>query len=207
MVAVRRRWFLPERPDLVGLLREQARVTATGVAAFASWSEHGRPEDAAAVRATEHEGDRARRALVEALRDVLDAPLDQEDLYTVSERLDDVLNTAKNTVRLAQELSWSPDEHAAAMGSAVRTATGHLVEAIDRLGDDADGAAAAANRATKASRAIEHHYRLAVAHPVAPGVDPRALLGALEVHRRYAALGEAVARVAHRVWYSVLKEG
>ena len=32
------RWFLPESPDVLGLLRDQLQVTILGVDAFAAWA-------------------------------------------------------------------------------------------------------------------------------------------------------------------------
>ena len=34
----RRGWFLPETPDVLGLLRDQVAVTIEGVDAFAAWA-------------------------------------------------------------------------------------------------------------------------------------------------------------------------
>ena len=32
------RWFLPESPDVIGMLQSQADITARGMAAFAEWA-------------------------------------------------------------------------------------------------------------------------------------------------------------------------
>ena len=34
----RKRWLLPETPDVLGMLREQVAVTIDGVDAFAAWA-------------------------------------------------------------------------------------------------------------------------------------------------------------------------
>ena len=44
------RWFLPHRPDVLALLREEAHVTLEGLEAFAQWSRHGAREAADRVR-------------------------------------------------------------------------------------------------------------------------------------------------------------
>ena len=33
-----RRWFLPETPDVIGMLQHQADITARGMTAFAAWA-------------------------------------------------------------------------------------------------------------------------------------------------------------------------
>lgn len=32
------RWFLPETPDVIGMLQEQAAITVNGMEAFAAWA-------------------------------------------------------------------------------------------------------------------------------------------------------------------------
>ena len=58
-----RRWFLPETPDVLGLLRRQVAVTIEGVDAFAAWAA-GDATAAEAVRDAEHRGDAAKRELL-----------------------------------------------------------------------------------------------------------------------------------------------
>ena len=63
----RRRWFLPDSPDVLGLLRGQLAVTIEGIDAFQAWTE-GDPAAAERVREREHAGDTAKRELLGALR-------------------------------------------------------------------------------------------------------------------------------------------
>ena len=37
-VGKKRRWFLPDSPDVLGMLQRQAEITAQGMAAFAEWA-------------------------------------------------------------------------------------------------------------------------------------------------------------------------
>jgi hypothetical protein len=53
-------WFLPEVPDVLGLLRRQLAVTVEGMDAFAAWAV-GDPSAADTVRACEHRADAAKR--------------------------------------------------------------------------------------------------------------------------------------------------
>ena len=57
----RKRWFLPETPDVLGMLRRQMAVTIDGADAFARWV-GGDAAAAQAVRDAEHRGDLAKRA-------------------------------------------------------------------------------------------------------------------------------------------------
>ena len=93
-----KRWFLPYTPDLVGLLIEQSEITCHGIGVFVQWSA-GDLERNDAVRQFEHEADDARRRVLKELRAAFSTPFDPEDIYELSERLDEVLNGAKNAVR------------------------------------------------------------------------------------------------------------
>ena len=60
------RWFLPETPDVIGMLQEQAAITVNGMEAFTAWA-GGDSARAADVRAAEHDCDEVRRKLVDAV--------------------------------------------------------------------------------------------------------------------------------------------
>jgi len=48
------RWFLPETPDVIGMLQEQAAITVNGMEAFTAWA-GGDSARAADVRAAAHD--------------------------------------------------------------------------------------------------------------------------------------------------------
>lgn len=206
MTSVRRPWFLRSEPDVFELLRTQARLTERSLHAFADWSAGGDGSDATGVRDLEHEGDDARRALVEALREVLSAPLDQEDIYTISDRLDLVQNTTKNVVRQAQSADWEPDEHAARMAGWALEGMEHVVRALDALPDRQTVASEHADAAIRATRGLEKGYRDAVAALAGSDAAAGRVFLTGEIYRRYESLGTAILGVCHRVWFSVLKE-
>ena len=66
------------------------------------------PHQETGVRAAEHEADEVRRGCRPSCARV-QHPIDQEDLYSLSELLDAVLNAAKNIVREAEVLAIDPD--------------------------------------------------------------------------------------------------
>lgn len=204
-MAARLPWFLAGEPDVLGLLDEQAQVTVAGMRAFASWSSGG-DHDAQEVRDCEHRADDARRALAEALRTVLVCPLEPEDVYTMSERLDVVVNGAKNVVRDAEALGWQPDASAAAMAQLLLEGTEHLAAAITCIKGDADEASQRADAATKRARDVERGYRDAmVSLRNQPEDGALALITAYEAYGRYLSISDAIVGVAHRIWYAVLK--
>lgn len=198
-------WFLPSTPDVMGLLRSQGKITQRGMGAFVAWSA-GDAASEAAVRDAEHEADGVRRELQGALRAAFSTPLDAEDIYELSERLDAVLNAAKNAVREAQVMGITPDATLASMATDAAAGVDHLCDAFALLTTDQAQATVAADRAISCERRVEHTYRTAMSQ-LLQVADLRQVIAWREMYRRYARLGEGLVRVAERVWYAVVKEG
>jgi hypothetical protein len=204
---VKRRWrriLLAQAPDVLALLVAQGNVTVTGLAAFDAWSHGGGQDAAVAVRAAQHEAYAARRELLGALRAALSTPVDQEDLYVLSERVDRILGVARNAVREAEVLGWAPDDHAARMGKRLSDATRDLVAGFDLFQKNPDEAGRRADAASDAVHELEREYREAMAGLLAVE-DIRAVLAAQNVYRRYLRVGDAIVALADRLWYVVLR--
>jgi uncharacterized protein Yka (UPF0111/DUF47 family) len=199
-----RRWFLPENADVLGLLNDQAAVTIRGLDAFVEWSS-GNPAAQRAVRDAEHEADDARRRLMTEVRAAFSPPLEPEDIYELSERLDAVLNGAKNAVRESELMDMAPDPPLAEMAASLRDGVGHIANAFGALVSDSDHATIEADAAIKCVRRLERSYRIAMSQLLAAS-DMSEVTGRRELYRRYARLGEALESVAERVWYSVVKK-
>jgi uncharacterized protein len=105
----RKRWFLPETPDVLGMLRRQLAVTIEGVDAFARWA-GGDAAAAQGIRDAERQGDIARRDLLSALREAFVTPLEPEDLFALSRGIDRILNYATDLVKESEAMASPPDE-------------------------------------------------------------------------------------------------
>lgn len=200
----RRHWLLPDVPDVIALLRAQADVTVEGLEAMAAWT-HGDAAAADRVRALEHDADTRRREVRDALTQLFAPPLDPEDLFTLSQSLDEVMNGAKDTVREARLMNAQPDEAMIDMTAELASGTRHLADAFGALGGDGAAATAAADRAIKSHRNVEHIYRRAMSALI--GVDDLdAVTTRRELYRRLVRTSGDMAAVADRVWYAVLKQ-
>jgi uncharacterized protein len=201
---VKQRWFLPYTPDLLGLLLGQSDITCRGIDAFVRWSS-GELDQNAAVRQFEHDADDARRHVLQELRAAFSTPLDPEDIYELSERLDEVLNGAKNAVREAEIMNIEPDPAMAEMAGHLQTGVAHLHRAFEALKTDRDRATDEADAAIHCERDLEHCYRRAMSE-LSDVQDLRQVTARRELYRRYSVIGDNLVRVGHRVWYSVVKE-
>lgn len=198
------RWFLPDSPDVVGMLREQAAITVEAMEALVGWA----GGDAGAgdrVRACEHRADGQKRTLRRTLTTAFLTPLEPEDVFELSRGLDEVLNSAKNTVREAEVMGIAPDEAMAAMARQLAEGTRCLAVAFASLRPERPAATDAADAAVKAQRGLEHVYRAAMSALIEVE-DLRVVTARRELYRRLARTGDEIVAVAERVWYAVLKQ-
>jgi uncharacterized protein Yka (UPF0111/DUF47 family) len=197
------RWFLPDSPDVVSMLREQAAITVEAMEALVAWTE-GDTGAGDRVRSCEHRADRQKRALRRMLTTAFLTPLEPEDVFELSRGLDEVLNSAKNTVREAEVMGIAPDEPMAAMARQLADGTRRLASAFASLSPDRASATDAADAAVKAQRGLEHIYRAAMSALIEVE-DLRVVTARRELYRRLARTGDEITVVAERVWYAVLK--
>lgn len=205
-----RSWFLPETPDVLGMLEEQARITVGGFEALVDWAAGDR-SGMDRVRESEHRADERKRELRRALTEAYVTPLDAEDIYTLSERLDTVMNGAKDAVREAELMAIPPDEHVLGMCSLLAEGVRHLADAFAGLREPRGRARGerptdAADAAIRSQRNLERVYRTAMS-ALLEVEDLREVMGRRELYRRLSRMSEDVIEVAERVWYAILKEG
>ena len=199
-----RTWFLPESPDIVGLLRSQAAVTIDALTAFRSWAA-GDPDAAATVRRAEPRGDAAKREVLDALREAFVLQLEPEDVFTLSRGLDWILDYARDLIEEAEAMEVVPDAGLTEMAEVLLEATGQVDEAIGRLGADGGGATDAAEAAIKTTRRLQHIYYRDTAK-LLEVEEQRARIGLRELYRRCDRVGDLVIDVAERIVYAVVKE-
>jgi uncharacterized protein Yka (UPF0111/DUF47 family) len=200
-----RRWFLPETPDVLGLLREQVAVTSAGLEALVAWAQ-GKAAAADAIRDFERRGDAARRALFTALRSAFVTPLEPEDVFALSRGIDWILNYARDIVTESEVMQCPPDEVIAEMARLLAEAVAEIDRSLEALGSGDEGTATeAADAAIAAERALERRYyegmgTLLDVHGRSERIARR------ELYRRCARVGEFVIDVAERVVYAVVKQ-
>lgn len=201
----RHRWFLPDTPDVLGMLGDQIAITLEGMRALVAWADG----DALAVerlRECEHRADDCKRDLRDALTAAFTTALEPEDVFELSCGLDRVLNNAKNAVREGEVMQTAPDASIAEMAAALADGVHDLADAFSALGRDGSALAIeAATRAAKSQSRLEHVYRRAMSALIAVD-DLREVAAKRELYRRLARTSDDLREVAERVWYSVLKQ-
>lgn len=199
-----RGWFLPETPDVLGVLRRQVAVTIEGVDGFAAWAA-GDASAAQAVLDTEREGEAAKREVLSALRDAFVTPLEPEDVFALSRGVDRILNYARDLVNESEAMACPPDAGIAEMARLLGVAMRHIDDAIARLDSDGEEATASADAAITAERQLERAYYEGMVALL--GVADRSeRIARRELYRRCSRIGETVVEVAERVVYAVVKQ-
>jgi uncharacterized protein Yka (UPF0111/DUF47 family) len=187
------------------MLGSQAAITVEGMDALVAWA-GGEEAAAERLRKLEHLADERKVELREALTEAFSTPLEPEDVFELSRGLDEILNSAKNTVGEAEAMKTAPDAAIAEMAAELAGGSRRLAEALALIAaDDRPGATAVADRAIKEQRHLQHTYRAAMSALVEVE-DLREVTARRELYRRLARSGDDLARVAERIWYSVLKE-
>jgi uncharacterized protein Yka (UPF0111/DUF47 family) len=199
-----RRWFLPNSPDLLGLLGRQGEATVRGMDSLVAWS-NGDRSQVEKIRAANQEGRQAGKEVLAAVKNAFVTPIGPEDIYEISERLDAVLNGAKNLVREAELLRAEPDKPMGEMAALLSLGVKDLVRAFPELGTSPDRATEAADSAVSHQRSLERVYREAMSALLEVD-DLREVSARRELYRRYVRIGDRIDGVAHRVWYAVIKQ-
>jgi uncharacterized protein Yka (UPF0111/DUF47 family) len=200
----KRRWFLPETPDLIGQLGAQAAITREGLDALAVWA-GGDQGAAETIPEIQRRGDEAKRALLEQLREAFVTPLAPEDLFALSRGLDWILNYARDLASESKAMSSPPDARLAEMTGLLRDAVDQICEAVAELGSDGAAASAAADEAIQTERRLEHAYYRGMGELLR--IDARnERISSRELYRRCVRIGDEVIDVAERIIYAVVKE-
>jgi uncharacterized protein Yka (UPF0111/DUF47 family) len=200
----RSHWFLPETPDVLGLLRRQIAVTIEGLDAFVAWA-NGDASAGAALRDAEHRADTAKRELLGALRAAFVTPLEPEDVFALSRGVDWILDWTRDLVNESEVMDCPPDPGIAEMAALMNEAVRKIDEAIAHLGSDGDKAMDAADAAIKTERRLERVYYRGMA-TLLELEDMRERISRRELYRRCSRIGEMEIDVAERVIYAVVKQ-
>ena len=199
-----RHWFLPETPDVLGLLRRQIAVTAEAMDAFAAWA-GGDATVALAVHDAAQRGDLARREVFGALRVAFVTPMEPEDVFALSRGVDRILDYTEGLIGESEAMASPPDARMVDMATLLGEALAHIDEAIVRLSSDGGDAIEAAEAAIRSERRLEQAYYRGMA-ALLEVEDRTERIARRELYRGCSRIGETVVDVAERVIYAVVKQ-
>lgn len=124
----------PKEKDFYGMLTTQSEITLRGINIFAQIMASALAPDALErIADIEHEGDKARRILIDDLNRTFITPIEREDIFLLSRAIDDILDLSKSAIEEFQIYKLSPNDDIKTMVGKTREAVDNLNEAINLL--------------------------------------------------------------------------
>jgi len=205
---VKSSWFSrlvgPEN-DFYSMLTEQAKITLEGVEALEIWINAGSLDRCQTVRDLEHKADAHKLRLEKMLVESLITPIDREDIYDLSHRLDEVINSAKRTVREMEALQVTAEGTALSkMAASLVDGSRSLLVSFTNLNADLSEAASQASLARKTDNKLDKLYRKAM--PELFEIDDvKRIMKTGEVYRTMLASGQKIEYVGEKLSHVIVK--
>nr|MBI1270457.1 DUF47 family protein [bacterium] len=197
--------FFKEKVDFYALLTEQGETTLAGMVALKDWIEAGAEGRCQTVRDYEHKADEQKLDLLEKITATLVTPLDREDIYDLSDRLDGVINGAKATARQIEALGYTPrDKTLSKMAAVLVNGTDDIVKAIKSLEGDLKTASDIAYKLKKKERKLETLYREAM-HELIQGEDYKHIIRSMDVYRTMLDTAQKIELVGKTIFHMLIK--
>ncbi|MDN7024566.1 DUF47 family protein [Methanoculleus sp. FWC-SCC1] len=128
--------ILPREYDFEGMLADQAAETLAGVRTLVHWLDTEPLEKPAALLRIEEDVDEMRYDMEAKLIDAFSTPFDRQDIYTISRRMDYILNFSKETAQEMHAFGVRPDVPIRAMAAALLRGTEHVADAVNVMSSD-----------------------------------------------------------------------
>jgi len=128
--------LFPRKYDFEGMLAEQGRQTSLFMERLRDWLDQRPRAEPADLVAMAHEVDAMRYDMEDKLMDAFSTPFDRQDIYTLSRRMDDILNDAVETAEEMYAFGVEPDDTIRGMVASLMDGTGHLAQAAGILSSE-----------------------------------------------------------------------
>ena len=150
--------FFPRDYDFLGMLAEQAAQTLVGVETLVEWLNATEVTEPETLARLEQEVDETRHEFEECLTTAFSTPFDRQDMYTLSRRIDYILNYSYETAAEMFAFHVSPDRSIHEMARALLMGTGHLAEGVRFMRSDHRQAITEIREARRAVEIIDEQY-------------------------------------------------
>jgi predicted phosphate transport protein (TIGR00153 family) len=190
------------------LLIEQGRLTLEGLQFLETIITEPTRENADAMNRREYEADEVKRILTDELHRTFITPIDREDIFNISEHIDEMLDYAQTTIEAMILLGVDADEFLQKMVAVNRTAAEELHFALQRLNGNPRVAQEHAWRVRKSEEEVKRIYRQAVADLFTKVKDFKRLMGMMkrrEVYRHVSNMADRARAAATVIGIVVMK--
>jgi len=191
--------------DFYDMLNRQAAKTLEGMEALDQWINDGAQKRGQVVRDLERDADELKLELERKLVESFITPIDREDLYDLSARLDEVINAAKSTVREIEALEVSAnDRYLQEMSQILIEGTRCLMLSFAALKCDPAEASQQAFLARKSENRFTKVYRQAMRNLFKLD-DCKQILRVKEVYRSLLQAAERIDVVGEKLLHVIVK--
>jgi uncharacterized protein Yka (UPF0111/DUF47 family) len=155
--------LFPTKHDFYQMLRLQAVTSAKVIAYLDSWIRVGSEEDYHQLLCEAENADQLRFEMEDKLIEAFATPFDRQDIYSVSNDMDKIVEYAKSTLLEIEAFEMKADEVIQNMVGELMTGTGNLAEAIGLLKDNPLKAQMQIRNIRNIQQSIEEKYRAGMA--------------------------------------------
>jgi len=164
------------------ILKRHTRLLCEAARTLAAYVDSGKAELAAEVRDLEHRGDVELAALIDAIRDTFVTPLDRQDLYSLGEAIDDMIDYLAGAAAEIELFGVAATPAMKAMCGILADAAAAVEAAVGAIASDPKRAHDFAREASTAENRMEDLYRASLAE-LFNGDDVRSMLKLREIYR------------------------
>jgi len=150
--------IFPREYDFESMLANQSEMTVSGVQAFVLWLETRDPKDASELQGIEKEVDGIRHDIEEKLIRSFSTPFDRQDIYSISRKMDYILNFSHETVKEMYAFGVDPDQPILEMAKNLLDGVQCISRGIGILTSDKDAVEEEIRHARDAYHRIEEVY-------------------------------------------------
>ena len=155
--------LFPREYDFHAMLEAQADRTVAGVRSFANWLETSPQSNPVHLQEIEMEVDHMRHAMEEKLISSFSTPFDRQDIYSISRRMDYILNFALETAKEMYAFGVPPDPYIHAMTGYLLSGTACIARGVHALDGDKARVEEEIRHAREVYNALEDRYILGMA--------------------------------------------
>lgn len=147
----------------IARLEQQAQILVQGTDALQDYMKKPSKKNTKRISTLEKEADEARRILIDELNRTFITPIDREDLFSLSQAIDDVLDLAEATIKEMDVLNVQPDDTLREMAEMLHKSAQEILLAIQRLEHHPNVANSHVVRIKNLENAAEERYTAALA--------------------------------------------
>jgi predicted phosphate transport protein (TIGR00153 family) len=173
-------FFKPQQNVFQKLLIQQGKFAIASVEALQKYLKNPGEKRSEKARQTEKEADEVQRILIHELEDTFVTPLDREDIFAMSQALDNFIDYVYDTVNELEIFDLNPSESMKTITDLLLEMAHELHLAMQRLMDHPRVAGQHARRIKKIENDIETAYRESLAEMFSGPEEISYLMNALK---------------------------